>query len=362
MKQTSLLRTGASALLLVLAVFWALVSAKAPAAEDYPNGQFLVSAQWLNSHLNDENLVIVDVREKKYLKDAFIPGAVHLEWKLFQETDMARGLGGIFVGVDRAQELLGQSGITPRDTVVLYDAEKRDGAATASYVFWVLDVLGHGDVRVLVRGFEAWTEAGFKTSPTPAAPQPMLYQAPADKLRLDRWVTGSFIQARLGDLFYQILDVRSEPEYLGAAANKGLDGAPLKLGHIPTAYNVNYTLNWSDPQTKTIKSYSKLQDLYAGLDPDRAVITYCHSGRRGSFSYLVLRAMGFEHISLYEASWFEWGNPRFFFPVETQANALKGDRPGASAEIPARPGSTSPQSAQPAAGSKPAGGYISCGG
>ena len=124
--------------------------------------------------------------------------------------------------------------------------------------------------------------------------------------------------------------MRSADEYAGQAANKGLDGGPLKLGHAPTAVNVDYTLNWTDPDSKAIKPYGALQALYAGLDPNRGVITYCHSGRRGSFSYFVLRLMGFEQVALYDASWFEWGNNRLFFPVETKTNALIGALPGAS--------------------------------
>ena len=167
MKQQRILRFGIIAVLLVLGVSWALASAGDPAAAGYPNGRFLVTAQWLQQHAKDPGLVIVDVREDKYLGDVFIPGAVHLEWKQFQETDTARGIGGAFIGIDRSQEILGKAGVTRTDTVILYDNLKRDGAATSSYVFWVLDLLGHADMKVLERGIEAWTDAGYETAPSP---------------------------------------------------------------------------------------------------------------------------------------------------------------------------------------------------
>ncbi|MBU0988506.1 MAG: sulfurtransferase [Proteobacteria bacterium] len=361
MKRQQVLRFSIIAVLLVLGVFWALVSAKTPTGKDYANESFLVTAQWLNDHMNDPNLVVVDVREKKYLNDIFIPGAIHLEWKQFQEADTAHGIGGVFVGPDRAQELFGKAGVTRSDTVVIYDNLKRDGAATSSYVFWVLDVLGHANKMVLERGIEAWTDAGFKTAAVQITPEPVLYQAPIKELRLDRWVDGRFIQLRLGDPFYQILDVRSADEYLGKVPNKGLDGGPLKLGHVPTAYNVDYSLNWVDTENKSIKTYAELQQLYAGLDPNHAVITYCHSGRRGSFSYFILRLMGFEYVALYEASWFEWGNNRLFYPVENQPNQLMGALPGAS--IPAAAKSALTKN-RPLTDTVPrsTGGYISCGG
>jgi len=361
MKQNNFLRFSVIAVLLVLGVFWALVSAKDIAIGSYPNASFLAKAEWLHSHSNDPKLVIVDVREKKYLKDAFIPNAIHMEWKQFQESATARGIGGVFVGVDRAQALLGQAGIARGDTVVLYDTVDRDGGATSSYIFWVLDVLGHSNKVVLESGIEAWVAAGFKTVASPRTAEPVLYQAPLQELRLDRWAEGAFIQARLGDPFYQILDVRSSDEYLGTKLNGGLDGNPLKTGHIPSAYNVDYKQNWADGKGKTVKTYADLQVLYAGLEPNRSVITYCHSGRRGSFSYFILRLMGFENVSLYDSSWFEWGNNGQFFPVETQARQLVGGLPGTSAQVVAQ-GAPRINQKQSQAGSKSAGGYVSCGG
>ena len=361
MKQNNFIRFSVIAVLLVLGVFWALVSAEDVTTGSYPNQSFLAKAQCLNSHMNDPNLVIVDVREKKYLKDAFIPHAIHMEWKQFQESATARGIGGVFVGVDRAQAILGQAGIARGDTVVLYDTVDRDGGATSSYVFWVMDVLGHDNKVVLESGIEAWVAAGFKTVAGPRTAEPVLYQAPIEELRLDRWAEGAFIQARLGDPFYQILDVRSADEYLGTRLNGGLDGKPLKTGHVPGAYNIDYQQNWADGKSKTVKAYADLQALYAGLDPNRSVITYCHSGRRGSFSYFILRLMGFENVSLYDSSWYEWGNNGLFYPVETQARRLVGGLPGASAPVAAK-GAPLVDQKKSEAGSKSAGGYVSCGG
>ena len=62
-------------------------------------------------------------------------------------------------------------------------------------------------------------------------------------------------------------------EYLGEKPNTALDGTVLKLGHVPTATNSDYTLNWTTPDIKAIKPYAALQELYRGLDPGRAVIT-----------------------------------------------------------------------------------------
>ncbi len=344
------------AAVLAAGVGWAVASV--PATAGYPESGYLATPQWLKAHLHDPGLVVVDVRTDKYFDGRVIPGAIRMPWKLFRYNDRARGVGGVFVGTERAQEILGRHGISRESTVVLYDSVKRDGGATASYVFWVLDVLGHPKIKVLARGIDGWAEAGGEVASEPATPEPVAYQAPSDEIRLRRWATGLFIRDRLGDPVYQILDVRSREEYLGEKLNKALAGGALKAGHIPTAYNVNYKLNWASKESKALKPMTELLELYRGLDPTRPVITYCHSGRRGSFTYFVLRLMGFQDVMLYEASWYEWGNPDLFFPAELEARELTGALPvpvrKASLRIPARG----------AAGRKaPAkGGYVSCGG
>jgi thiosulfate/3-mercaptopyruvate sulfurtransferase len=64
---------------------------------------------------------------------------------------------------------------------VLYDSVERDGGATASYVFWVLDLLGHEKKKILEGGIDAWTTAGGKVAPEPKKLESMFYQAPSDE-------------------------------------------------------------------------------------------------------------------------------------------------------------------------------------
>jgi len=71
------------------------------------------------------------------------------------------------VGLSAAQDILGRHGITPQDTLVLYDSVERDGGATASYVFWVLDLLGHSKKMILERGINGWKDAGYDLVTTP---------------------------------------------------------------------------------------------------------------------------------------------------------------------------------------------------
>ncbi|SDT94193.1 sulfurtransferase [Desulfobacula phenolica] len=366
MKNSKLIRYVAIAAVLLLGVYWS--AASAISGKDYPNAGFLASAEWLKFHKNDASLVIVDVRMDKYSEGKLIPKAVRMPWQQFQYDDTAGNMGGLFVGIGRAQQLLGEHGISRNDTVVLYDSVKRDGGATSSYIFWVLDLLGHKNMKVLERGIDSWIEAGGETVSEPRKPEAVFYQAPSGEIKLRKWVKAGYIMPRLGDPYYQILDVRSREEYLGAKPNTGLDGTALSLGHIPTAYNNDYTLNWTTPEIKAIKPYAALTELYSGLDPGRAVILYCHSARRGSFGYFILRLMGFEDAILYEPSWMEWGNKRYYHPVETAENVLTRDTfPEAKSTSAvfnpqAKTNRKSGAAATSGGGRSSKSGYVSCGG
>ncbi len=352
------------AVLLLLGVWWSLASADKGAGQfGYPGGRFMATAAWLTQHQNDANLIIVDVREGKDFDGKLIPGAIHMPWTEFRYTDTARGIGGAFVGPVRAQEILGAHGITRADEVVLYDSVKKDGGATASYVFWVLDLLGHQKMRILDRGIDAWVAAGNQLVTEARQVESLLYQAPTAEIDLRRQVDGSFIYDRLGDAYYQILDVRSQEEYLGEKPNPALDGSELKLGHIPTAVNRDYQSNWVDPETKAVKSYADLQEHYRGLNPNTAVITYCHSARRGSYGYYILRLMGLQDVRLYDNSWYEWGNPQRYFPTETQPREFAGQALPAGGMTSVTGTTVAPAGASKAGDAKqPKGGYISCGG
>lgn len=358
-------RYGVIAGLLVLAAVWMFYASGTRADEGkFPASEFIASSQWLLEHAKDPTVLVVDVRDKKDKDMVFIDNAISLPWKLFRYNDGARGIAEAFVGYSRAQEILGSHGVSRSDSIVLYDSVKEDGGATASYVFWVLDLLGHKKIKILDRGIDGWIAAGGATTSSPRVLQSILYQAHPGQIKLRPWKNGDFIAMRLGDPHYQLLDVRSREEYLGQKPNVGLDGNILNMGHIPTAYNVDYRLNWSSPEEKAIRSYTELLSIYKGIDPEKAVIVYCHSGRRSSFSYFILRAMGFTDLILYELSWNEWGNKEYFYPAETKENTIKSDRlPIVGGLEGSRPRATQSQKTAESGKLEPMkGGYISCGG
>ncbi len=91
-------------------------------------------------------------------------------------------MGGLFVGPAEAQRILGEHGLFRNDMIVLYDSVARDGGATASYLFWVLDLLGHKKMAILERGIDGWLAAGGEVVNQPQKREPLLYQAPSKEI------------------------------------------------------------------------------------------------------------------------------------------------------------------------------------
>ena len=164
MEHSKLIRYVAIAALMLLGVYCS--AASAVTGEEYPNAGFLATGEWLKFHKEDASLMIVDVRNDKDFYVKLIPGAIRMPWSQFQYNENVSNMGEVFVGIVRAQQLLGEHGIARNDTVVLYDSVKEDGGATSSYIFWVLDLLGHKNIKVLERGIDGWIDAGGETVST----------------------------------------------------------------------------------------------------------------------------------------------------------------------------------------------------
>ncbi|MFW5844692.1 MAG: sulfurtransferase [Planctomycetota bacterium] len=366
------------ALFILATAWWSLAAAASsgtdPTTTDHVNAQLLATPAWLQERL--DAVLVVDVRTDEHFDGTLIPGAIRLPWSRFRQDNPLSGIGVDFVGVEQARTILGDHGISRGAELVLYDSVTRDGGATASYVFWVLDLLGHEHKRILDGGIDAWQAAGGELVHSARSPEPLAYAVRPADVQQRALIHGSTIHQRLDDPHYQIIDTRSPEEYSGAMGSRGISGQDLKRGHIPGAVNIPYTRAWMDEEDKRIRSQTELEALYAGLDPARTQVVYCNSGRRSSFSYFILRLMGFPRVTTYEASWKEWGLPRAHLPVSTEPTELESDAPpglssveegrsraasgGARRQEAGDDGSHAPQSSGSGSGSGD--GYVSCGG
>lgn len=194
-------------------------------------------------------------------------------------------------------------GVTPDQPVVVYE---KDSGIRAARAFWLLDYLGHSNVRVLDGGFNDWTAAGFPVTTDADVPTPSSWHGTPDADLVASWPD---VVSRLGKPETAIVDTRSEAEHRGDLVRARRGGA------IPGSINLEWRRNLDE--AGRFKPAADLRAMYAeaGVTPNREVVTYCQGGYRAAHSYLALRLAGYPRVRNYTGSWKEWGD-RDDLPIE----------------------------------------------
>src|SRR5438034_180049 len=262
----------------------------------------LVDADWVENHLDDPGVVLVEVDEDTTAYDGgHIPGAVKLNWKTELQDQVRRD----FVNRQQFEALLSAKGIGNDDTVVLYGGNNNWFAA---YAYWYFRLYGHRNVKLLDGGRKKWElESREMVTAVPERPRTS-YQATEQDSSL-RAMRDEVIAA-IGKR--NLVDVRSPDEFTGkllAPAHLPQEQAQ-RAGHIPTAKNVPWSKAANDDGT--FKGDEELRGLYqgeAGLDFSRDTIAYCRIGERSAHTWFVLHELlGQPNVKNYDGSWTEYGS------------------------------------------------------
>jgi thiosulfate/3-mercaptopyruvate sulfurtransferase len=263
----------------------------------------LVSTQWVADHLSDPSIRIVESNEDVLLYDTgHIPGAVKIDWV----SDLNDPLVRDYLDGERFAQLLSEKGIGPDTTVVFY-GDKNNWWAT--YAFWVFQLFGHTQARIMNGGRKKWVEEerplvkevpGYRATDYPVPERDdRRIRAFRDEVR--HHVAGGGA----------LVDVRSPAEYSGELlhmADYPQEGA-LRGGHIPGARNIPWAK--AANEDGTFKPVEELRALYegVGITPEQEVIAYCRIGERSSHTWFVLTyLLGYPQVRNYDGSWTEWGN------------------------------------------------------
>lgn len=180
------------------------------------NSPFLVTPQWLAQHINDENLVVIDVRmspvgltPKKDMLAEFerghIPGAVYFD--IDDVADKNTALPHMLPTAAEFAAAAGQLGISERDTLVIYDEGNQFSAPRG---WWTFRNFGAERVYVLDEGLNGWTALGQALETGPAQPAPQTFNA---RFNADAVVDMRQVEQALGTPV-QILDARAAPRFM----------------------------------------------------------------------------------------------------------------------------------------------------
>ena len=276
----------------------------------------LVTTAWLEEHLNDPNVRIVEVCQKKgeeaTYHESHIPGAVGIFWKDLCWHDSDRQ----FITPEAMAEKLGSIGVTPETTLVLYG----DPVQYGTYVFWALTMSGHTNMKLLSGTRTLWEKEGRPMTAEVPKYSPANYSVDAtdgdSSMRLGR----REVLDKLGDSGRFLLDVRSTEEYSGERVMEygNFDHGAERGGRIPGAKHLYFKelLNDDDTYKSPDEMRAKLISVGADADKYTDLVVYCRLSHRATFVWFAMKyLLGYDNIRIYDGSWTEWGSI-VGYPVE----------------------------------------------
>ena len=258
----------------------------------------LVEVDWVADnteafHNDDSGIRLVQIPTESDGSDR-IPGSIRPDRAV---PDDRRGIP------DRAHvaAMLGEYGITPDTSLVLYSTDQNRMAA---YVYWILRYFGHRNLSLLNGGFDAWSAAdGPVTTEAPSfTPQEYDINGTIEQVRAYR---DDVVRALTQDT--TILDVRNPADHRNESA-EGTD-ARQSDGAIPGSINAPWFEVFGEDNR--FCGRAELTQLFEerGAGPDEPVIVYCSIGERSALVWFVLQELlGYSAVKNYDGSWTEWGN------------------------------------------------------
>jgi thiosulfate/3-mercaptopyruvate sulfurtransferase len=269
-------------------------------------GQPLVSPQWLNGHLHEADVVVLDVRsaidgggEKAYLA-AHIPGSIHSDYDKPGWRVTVNNVPFQLPSILEIQNLIGDLGIDEKSHVVVVPAGVHfTDFGSAARVYWTLKVAGVPNVSILDGGVAAWTAAGLPTQSGPSpTPTSKMLDAEADKSSLAELADVTKIAQSGGAT---LVDARPASYFVGK------ERAPKAqaYGHIPGAVDLDSDAFYDDKANR-LKSQGELAAIASRI-PAGPVVTYCNTGHWSATDWFVLHELlGRADVKLYDGSMVEW--------------------------------------------------------
>jgi len=270
---------------------------------EYANPDVLVSTDWLEEHMGDDDVRVIEVDEDtNAYEKGHIKGAVGWNWT----TDLHTEVGRDYRDQGGFADLLSAAGVGSETTVVLYGGNNNWFAA---YAYWLLKLRGFDDVKLLDGGRKKWeleSRELVQDVPSYGAADHVMLGDERPQIRALRDEVIGKVGSATG-----FVDVRSPEEYRGEKLAP--DHLPQEQsqvpGHIGGAANIPWVKAANDDGT--FKSADELRALYEaeGITPDREVIAYCRIGERSSHTWFALQELlGYPNVKNYDGSWTEYGS------------------------------------------------------
>ena len=242
---------------------------------------------------------------RQTFEEAHIQGADFLDLQ-GEFSDQTTKLRFMMAPIPQLEAALGRHGVGPGMRVVLYSIGTMMWATRA---WWMLRALGF-DAAVLDGGFDKWRAEGrpVEAGPAKGYPPASFRAAPRPGLFVDK---DTVLGAR-GHPGTVIVNALSADFHQGVGPSRY--GRP---GRVPGSVNVS-AATLVDATAKTFATLADAQAKFSaqGVSKDKRVICYCGGGISATIDLFLLHQLGYDDITLYDASMGEWARDASL-PIET---------------------------------------------
>ncbi len=274
-------------------------------AKEYPYGSGpikWVSTDWLETHLDDEKLMILDTQPNAhdYILEHVL-GAIYMNEGLLRLP--FKGLPSKYLPVGALQMFLCRLGLRADIPVVVYtgtgEFKKWGDGLEQTMVAYTLARFGHDNVYILDGGLDKWKEEGKElTKVFPKVEESHFVL----KIRSDYFIEYDEFK-RIKDREDVILiDARPSDVYEG-------QGPWVKPGHIPGAVNLPWASLMDGKNKRLLKTDDEIKSILDehGVNPEKTIFCSCGTGREATNEFVLFKFyMGYPKVKIYEGSFTEW--------------------------------------------------------
>ncbi len=260
----------------------------------------VVSNQWLEKHLGEKNLSVIEVsNEASFEFSGHIPGAVFTEKSFWRREEADGAL--VRLPDDILEKKIRELGVNTGDRVVLYyKGDNLNDVLGAYYLFWLFNYLGQANVAMLDRGWSGWLADKGPIENKSNTVKPGTFVArplPALAISTDELFA-------ISDK-YTVIDGRPAAYFAG----QGKFPSNTRYGRVPGSINQPWAdYLGKDKDGRIYINATMTPDLLKKgmISKNEPLLLTCFGGTGAAITYVVFYNQGYRNMRFHDAGLRRW--------------------------------------------------------